>query len=117
MFEACLFGTMRDLVGQEMPPYLCFKAVEVPVQVLHEAVKPAVCLAVAAALHLYSALRACRLTANMYHILSATASRSELEMDLGLVTQPSQPLQGVRALVCGEAGIRLANYGGKYEGA
>jgi len=99
---------MCDLVGQEMPPYLCFKAVQVPVQVLHEAVEPAVCLAVAAALHLHSALRTCRLTANAYHMLSATASCSELKTDPGRLTRPSQPLQAMRASVCSDAGIRLA---------
>ena len=87
--EACLSDIMRDLVGQEMLNYLCFKAGQVPVQVLHEAIKPAVCLAVTAALHLHSALRTCRLTANIHHILSATASCSELETDPGLVTKPS----------------------------
>jgi len=99
---------MRDLDGQKTPPYLCFKAVQVPVQVLHEAVEPAVCLTVAATLHLHSALRARRLTANIHHICPATASCFELETDPGLVTKPSQPLQGMRALTCGVASIRLA---------
>ena len=53
--------------------HLCFKILQVPVQLLHEPVEAAVPLAVAPALHLHPALRARRLAAQCTHSSAATA--------------------------------------------
>ena len=76
--------------------HLCFRAMQVAIQLLHEAVEAAVALAVAPALHLHSALRACRLAAPDRHQLTLLSDNLPLHEgrasdQLSLFLRPQRP--------------------------